>query len=94
MADQQQPTGQQAPGLALQQLQAANYYGNMPLESPLFLPIMPVSGRPFKQSKRGLGLDLDCLPPATLLGRRWSHHQPQVSSISSHRCFRATQLGR
>lgn len=49
MADQQQPTGQQAPGLALQQLQAANYYGNMPLESPLFLPIMPVSGRPFKQ---------------------------------------------
>ena len=43
MADQHQPTGQQAPGLALQQLQAANYYGNMPLESPLFLPIMPVS---------------------------------------------------
>jgi hypothetical protein len=30
--------------LTLQQLQAANYYAGMPLESPLFLPIMPVRG--------------------------------------------------
>lgn len=44
MAEQQTDPGQAAPQqLALQQLQAANYYGNMPLESPLFLPIMPVS---------------------------------------------------
>jgi hypothetical protein len=34
---------QRTPSLTLQQLQAANYFGNMPLESPLFLPIMPVS---------------------------------------------------
>lgn len=60
MADQQhQPTGgQQAPPgpMSLQQLQAANYYANMPLESPLFLPIMPVSaGAAFKQAS----VDLD-----------------------------------
>lgn len=47
MAEQQTDPGQAAPQqLALQQLQAANYYGNMPLESPLFLPIMPVEPSP------------------------------------------------
>lgn len=64
MADQHQPTGQQAPGLALQQLQAANYYGNMPLESPLFLPIMPVSGHRIQTHSVDLDSTLTYWPAA------------------------------
>lgn len=76
MADQQhQPTGgqQQAPGpMSLQQLQAANYYASMPLESPLFLPILPVRPGRRSNTRAWTWTGLDCgsctAPP----------HAPQV----------------
>jgi hypothetical protein len=94
MADQHQPTGQQAPGLSLQQLQAANFYANMPLESPLFLPIMPVSGHRIQTHSVDLDSTLTWLACCPLHERRWSHHPPLASSILSPRCFRATQRAR
>lgn len=85
MSDQHQPTngGQEAPHqLTLQQLQAANYYANMPLESPLFLPIMPVGvSTAFKHDC----VDLDCsLTWAALPGPARAQVEPSPTTGIQH----------